>query len=421
LLSTTELWQYAAGLNSSKNSSQAQEIFTSVTDKFKKRFPRKKNGMKQLPKLLFIIVAFILCTACTAKKEKPKAKPPVPVKVAQVVQKNVPVQVKAIGNIEAYTSVAIKSQVSGQISRLHFSEGSNVEKGALLVSIDPEPFQATLSQYEAALAKDQAQAKYAREQAERYAGLVKEGIVTRDQYEALHSNAESLAASVVADRAAIRNAKIQLSYCSIRSPIAGRTGTVALQPGNLVKSNDLAIVTVNQLTPIYVTFSLPEKRLAEIKRAMAAGQLKIEAVIPNEPGATESGTISFLDNAVNPATGTIKLKGTFANTSHKLWPGQFTDVVITLASRQNALVIPTHAIQTSQQGEFVYVVKQDNTVEMRQITSAAVEGEETVIEKGLAPGETVVIDGQLRLTPGATVESKEKKPAEKQPVGGTAK
>jgi multidrug efflux system membrane fusion protein len=284
----------------------------------------------------------------------------------------------------------------------------------LLVSIDPEPFQATLSQYEAALAKDQAQAKYAREQEERYAGLLKDGIVTRDQYEALHSNAESLAAAVIADRAAIRNAKIQLGYCSIRSPISGRTGTVALQPGNLAKANDLAIVTINQLTPIYVTFSLPEKRLAEIKRAMAAGQLKIEAVIPNEPGVTESGTISFLDNAVNPATGTIKLKGTFANKAHKLWPGQFTDVVITLASRNNAVVIPTHAIQTSQQGEFVYVVKGDNKVEMRQVVSAATAGEETVIEKGLAAGETVVTDGQLRLTPGATVESKEKQ----QPIKG---
>jgi multidrug efflux system membrane fusion protein len=368
--------------------------------------------MKRTVLFLILSVALFLSSACTAKKERPKTKPPVPVKVVQVVQKNVPVQVKAIGNIEAYTSVAIKSQVNGQIVRLHFTEGSNVEKGALLVSIDPEPFQATVSQYEAALAKDQAQAKYAREQAERYAGLVKDGIVTRDQYEALHSNAESLAASVVADRAAIRNAKIQLSYCSIHSPISGRTGTVALQPGNLVKANDLAIVTVNQIAPIYVTFSLPEKRLAEIKRAMAAGQLKIEAVIPNEPGATESGTISFLDNAVNPATGTIKLKGTFANKAHKLWPGQFTDVVITLASRQNAVVIPTQAIQNSQQGEFVYVVKQDNKVEMRQITSAAVAGDETVIEKGLAAGETVVIDGQLRLTPGVVVESKEKQVTE---------
>lgn len=366
--------------------------------------------MKQTS-IMMILVVLLCCSACTAKKEKPKTKPPVPVKVAQAQQKNVPVQIKAIGNIEAYTSVAIKSQVSGQIARLHFTEGSDVEKGALLISIDPEPFQATLSQYEAALAKDQAQAKFARVQVLRYEGLLKDGIVTRDQYESLQSNAESLAAAVVADRAAIKNARIQLGYCSIRSPISGRTGTIALQPGNLVKANDLPIVTVNQLTPIYATFSLPEKRLAEIKLAMAAGELKIEAAIPNEPGATEAGTISFLDNAVNPATGTIKLKGVFANKSRKLWPGQFTDVVLTLASRQNAVVVPTQSIQTSQQGEFVYVVKPDNTVEMRQVTTAAAAGEETVIEKGLAPGETVVTDGQLRLTPGAAVESKEKPPA----------
>jgi membrane fusion protein, multidrug efflux system len=360
--------------------------------------------------LLMIFAVYLLCAACTAKKEAPKAKPPVPVTVAQALQKDVPVQVKAIGTVEAFTSVAIKSQVSGQIARLHFQEGSDVEKGALLISIDPEPFQATVSQYEAALAKDQAQAKFAREQVLRYEGLLKEGIVTRDQYELLQSNAASLAATVVADHAAIKNARIQLGYCSIRSPISGRTGTIALQPGNLVRANDLPIVTVNQLSPIYVTFSLPEKLLAEVKRAMAAGQLKIEAVIPNEPGSMEVGTISFLDNSVNPATGTIKLKGVFANKSHKLWPGQFTDVLITLASRQNAVVVPTHAIQTSQQGEFVYVVKPDNTVEMRQVTSAAA-GEEAVIEKGLAAGETVVVDGQLRLTPGATVESKEKQPA----------
>jgi multidrug efflux system membrane fusion protein len=364
--------------------------------------------MKTTVALVTMSLALLCCSACTAKKEKPKAKPPVPVKVAQAVQKDVPVQIRAIGNIEAFTTVAIKSQVSGQIARIHFSEGSDVEKGALLVSINPEPFQATLSQFEANLAKDQAQAKFARDQADRYAGLLAEGIVTRDQYELLHSNAVSLAAAVAADRAAINNARIQLGYCSIRSPIAGRTGTIAMQPGNLVKENDLPIVTVNQLSPIYVTFSLPEMRLAEVKRAMAQGQLKVEAMIPNEPGAVETGSISFLDNAVNQATGTIKLKGVFANRARKLWPGQFTNVLLTLATRQKAVVVPTHAIQTGQQGEFVYVVKADNSVEMRPVTPATVLGEDTVIDKGLAAGETVVTDGQLRLTPGAVVETKEK-------------
>lgn len=367
--------------------------------------------MKQTVMIMACSAVLLGNTSCTAKNEKPKAKPPVPVKVAQVLQKDLPVQVKAIGNIEAYTSVAIKSQVSGQIARVHFSEGSDVEKGALLVSIDPEPFVAALGQSEAALAKNQAQARFAVEQAKRYEGLLKEGIVTHDQYEQLRANAESFAAAVVSDRAAVRNAKIQLNYCSIRSPVSGRTGAIALQPGNLVKANDLAIVTVNQITPIYVTFSLPEMRLAEIKKGMASGRLKVEAAIPNEPGVTETGTISFLDNAVNPATGTIKLKGTFANKSRKLWPGQFTDVLITLATRKNALVVPTAAIQASQQGEFVYVVKPDSRVEMRPVTTVAAAGEESLVE-GVAPGETVVIDGQLRLTPGALVASKEKQPTE---------
>lgn len=366
--------------------------------------------MKQPSAILTIFAVFLLCAACTAKKDKPKAKPPVPVKVVQALQKDVPVQVKAIGNIEAYTSVAIKSQVSGQIARIHFTEGSDVQKGDLLISIDPEPFQATVSQFEAALAKDQAQARFAADQAKRYEGLLKDGIVTHDQYDLLKSNAESLAASVAADRAAIKNAKIQLGYCSIRSPISGRTGTIALQPGNLVKANDLPLVTINQVSPIYATFSIPEKMLTEVKRAMAAGQLKIEALIPNEAGSTEIGTISFLDNAVNPATGTIKLKGVFANKSRKLWPGQFTDVLMTLGQRKNAVVVPTQAIQTSQQGEFVYVAKPDNTVEMRQVTATAA-GEETVVEKGLTEGESVVVDGQLRLTPGASVATKEKQPA----------
>lgn len=330
----------------------------------------------------------------------------------QAVQKDLPVQIKAIGNVEAFSSIAIKSQVNGQIVRVHFTEGSDVKKGALLVSLDPEPFQAALHQAEAALIKDQAQAKYAHEQAKRYEGLLKEGIVTHDQYDMLRSNAESLAATLVADRATIKNAKIQLGYCSIRSPISGRTGAVTIQQGNLVKANDLPIVTVNQIAPINVTFSLPENKLAEIKRGMTHGEMKIIAIIPNEPGAKESGTVSFLDNTINAATGTIKLKGVFTNKSHKLWPGQFTDVLITLSTLKNAVVIPVQGVQTGQQGEFVYIVGADKKVEMRQVKSIA-SGEEAIIEKGVAAGETIVIDGQLRLTPGAIVDAGEKQSAEK--------
>lgn len=368
--------------------------------------------MRQTSLLLICSLLFLSCTSCSQKKEKPKTKPAVPVKIAQAAQKDMPTQLKSIGTIEPFTSVALKSQVSGQISRVHFTEGADIQKGALLVSIDPEPFLSDLRQAEANLAKNQAQAKFAQEQAKRYEGLLKEGIVTRDQYDLLRTSAESLSATVAADQAAVAAAKIQLGYCSIRSPIAGRAGALSLQPGNLVKANDLPIVTINQITPINVTFSLPENRLTEVKRAMAAGQLKVETRIPNEPGAAETGTISFLDNAVNSATGTIKLKGVFANKTRKLWPGQFTDLLLTLATRKNAVVVPAQAIQTGQQGEFVYVVSADKKVEMRPVTSVAA-GDEAIIEKGLAEGETVVIDGQLRLTPGAVVETGEKQAAGK--------
>lgn len=327
-----------------------------------------------------------------------------PVSVATAARKDVPVQLKAIGNIEPFNSVAIKSQVNGQIAKVHFQDGCDVRKGALLVTLQPESFQAALNQSEAALTRDLAQAKFAREQAERYQQLVAEGIVTKDQYDQLRTNAESAAAAVAADRAAIANARIQLNYCYIRSPISGRTGNLALQLGNLVKANDLTLVTINQISPIYATFSIPEKSLPEVKKAMAGRALKIEAVVPNDPNGKETGTISFLDNAVNSATGTIRLKGVFANADRKLWPGQFVDVVMTLGVRRDAVVVPTQAVQVGQQGQYVYVVKPDKTAEMRPVTVAAEQAGESIIEKGVAPGETVVVSGQLRLTPGAKVE-----------------
>lgn len=353
-----------------------------------------------------LAAALLACGACSAKKEKPKTKPPVPVTVAIAIQKDVPVQLKAIGNIEPYTSVAIKSQVNGQIARVHFREGSDVQKGSLLITLAPESFKAALSQCEATLTKDLAQSKFAHDQARRYELMLKDGIVTQDQFDQLQANAESFAATVAADRAAVNNAKIQLSYCYLRSPIFGRTGKLLLQPGNLTKANDVPLVMINQINPIYVTFSIPENKLAEVKKAMAGGELKIEAVIPNEPGSKEIGTISFLDNTVNAATGTIKLNGVFANKSRKLWPGQFVDVVMTLSSLHNAVVVPTQAIQISQQGQFIYVVKPDKKVEMRLVTVGTACGGESVIEKGIAPGETLVVNGQLRLVPGAKVSAK---------------
>ncbi|MDD2500066.1 MAG: efflux RND transporter periplasmic adaptor subunit [Geobacter sp.] len=371
--------------------------------------------MNLIARILCVAVLLVFLCGCTASKEKTKPKPLIPVMVARAVQKTVPVQIKGIGTIEAVSTVAVKAQVSGQISRIHLPEGSEVRQGDLLVSIDPEPFQVVLRQAEATLARSQAQARFAADQARRYEGLLKEGIVTHDQYDQLRANAESLSAAVAADRAAVANARIQLGYCSIRSPLTGRTGAVALHAGNLVKANDLTIMTVNQISPINVSFNLPEKRLAELKQAMAGGQLKVEALIPQQPGVAETGSISFLDNAVNPATGTIKLKGLFANKARRLWPGQFAELVLTLASRQNAVVVPASAVQNGQQGEYVYVVSKDQKAELRQVVTAPAAEGETVIEKGVASGETVVIDGQLRLTPGAVVT------AELPPAGGKQK
>jgi multidrug efflux system membrane fusion protein len=353
------------------------------------------------------MVLVALC-ACTGKKEQPRPRPPAPVTVAVATLKSVPVQIRAIGNVEAYNTVTIKSQINGQLNRVHFREGEDVRKGDLLFSIDSRTYEAALKQAQATLAKDQAQAKYLQEQARRYGALLKDGIVTQDQYDQVRANADAYEATIASDRAAVDSARVQLEYCSIRSPLDGRTGTVTVQAGNLVKANDNPVlVTINQVNPIYVTFALPEKELAEIKRQLSTGNLRVEAVIPQDSRGGAQGEISFLDNSVDTATGTIKLKGTFANRERRLWPGQFVNVVITLATRPNAVVVPMAAVQTGQQGQYLFVVKGDGTVEMRQVTTSAAGNNETVIEKGVQPGDRVVTDGHMRLTQGAMVEIKQ--------------
>lgn len=353
----------------------------------------------------------LLLAACSPGKEKPKAKPAVPVKVAVAQRKTVPVQIRVIGNVEAYNTVSIKAQVNGMLDAVHFKEGRDVKKGQLLFTIDKRPFVAALKQAGAALARDAAQARFAREQARRYGELIKDGIVTQDQFDQYRANADALAESVQADRAAVDNAAVLLSYCSIRSPIDGRTGNLMVQRGNLVKANDVPVlVTINQINPIYVTFSVPEKELAAIKRYSAAGKLGVEAYIPNDPGPAETGTLSFMDNAVDTATGTIKIKGTFANNGRRLWPGQFVNVVLTLTSIPNAVVVPTQAVQTGQSGQFVFVVKPDRTVESRPVATGETFGGEIVLSNGVRPGETVVTDGQLSLAPGSRVAPKTDRP-----------
>jgi membrane fusion protein, multidrug efflux system len=336
----------------------------------------------------------------------PPAQPLVPVTVAPVVRKTVPVEVRAIGNVMAYSTVAVKSRIAGQLLKVSFQEGQDVRKGDLLFTIDARPFQAALKQAEATLAHDQYQAANAAADAARYEALYKQGIIPRQQADQSRANADALKAQVNADQAAIENAKVQLAYTTISSPLDGRAGNLLIHEGNMIKENDAPMVVINQVEPIFAAFSVPQMYLPRIKRYMAARTLKVQAVPKEEGSAPVTGDLSFIDNAIDVSTGTIQLKATFRNQQRTLWPGQFVDVVLGLSSQPNALLVPAEAVQNGQRGPYVYVVKSDSTVEPRLVTiGRTVEGQ-AVIDKGLAAGETVVTDGQLRLSPGAKVRVK---------------
>jgi len=377
----------------------------------KEGFPLQNLRLDTVFPRLMLLLCLAVPPLAGCSKEQPggKEKAAVPVNVARAGQKSVPVELRAIGNVEPYATVAVKSMVTGSIGRVHFREGDEVGKGTLLFTIDPRPFQAALSQAKANLARDLAKAANAKEQARRYASLVQEGIVTREQYDQIQADADALSASAASQRAAVESARLQLDYCYIRAPMAGRTGNLAVHAGNLVKENDApALVTINQITPLYVSFALPEKELGTVRAKMAGG-LPVRAAIPDSGHPDEQGVVSFIDNLVDMTTGTIRVKGTFENARRRLWPGQFVNLTLTLDVRQNAVVVPTQAVQTGQQGEFVYLVKPDSSVEMRPVDTGAAQGGETVVEKGVAPGDTVVTDGQMRLTPGAQISVKKGK------------
>jgi multidrug efflux system membrane fusion protein len=329
----------------------------------------------------------------------------VPVTVAEVVQRTVPIQVSAIGNVEAYSTVGVKPQVTGEIIGVHFSEGQDVTKGQRLFTIDPRPFRADLDRAEAALIQDQARARNAEQQAARYTRLVEEGVASREQADQLQTNYEALQAAVNADRAAVEYYKVQLSYTRIAAPIDGRTGDLMLHLGNVVKANpDTPMVTINQVEPIYVDFSVPQQVLPEIREYAAQGELAISALLPGQEERPEEGTLSFIDNAVSLTTGTIKLKGTFPNRQRRLWPGQFVNVVLTLAREPNAIVVPSQAVLSGQEGQYVFVVTPELTAESRPVVPGRSLNGATVIASGLQPGEKVVTDGQVRLLPGSSVE-----------------
>ncbi len=361
---------------------------------------------KQTAILLFALLA--AAAGCSKQKAAAPEKPPVPVAVATVAQRPVPVELAAIGNVEAYSTVDIKARINGQVFSVHFQEGQDVKQGQLLFTIDPRPFQVALAQAEASLAKDSAQLETAKIQQRRYERLFEEGVVSSEQNDQVRTNAEALEALVKADKAAIEAAKLDLAYCSISSPIDGRTGNLMVHAGNLVKANDVPVlVTILQVNPIYVTFSLPEKELPETKARMAEGKVRVEATPPKASGNPEEGVLTFVDNTVNTTTGTIKLKATFANAARRLWPGLFVNVVVKLSVQPNAIVVPAQAVQAGQSGSYVFVVRPNRTAEVRPVVVARTVGGDAVIEKGLAPGELVVTDGQIRLVTGTKVEFKE--------------
>jgi membrane fusion protein, multidrug efflux system len=400
----------------------------------------------QASKLLGVLVAAILLAGCGSAptevgdsgkgKGKGKGKNagggPVPVEVAKATLKNVPVDIQVVGNVEAYSVVSVRAQTGGMLNEVRFKEGDYVKKGDLLFVIDPKPLEgqmnsakanlsksmALLKQAEATLARDTASANYARDQADRYQKGVDQGVFAKEQAEQLKSAAaaqmqileadraaiNSAKAQVDADQSAINNLNIQLSYTTVEAQIEGRTGNISQKAGNIITANTTDLATIYQVEPIYVTFAVPEARLADVKRYSENGKLLVTARAQDGTGDSEQGELTFIDNAVDTSTGTIKLKGTFQNKGHKLWPGQFVNVSLRLTMRNNAVVVPNQAVQTGQDGTYVYVVGEDRAVSVVPIKTGPRIDQDMVIDEGLKGGETVVTEGQLRLQPGSRVQ-----------------
>lgn len=358
---------------------------------------------------LVIVAASALALFSCGRGEGKEAKGgrPVPVAVAVAKSMTVPVLVSAVGNVEAFASVAVTPQATGVIAKQLVRDGQDVAKGQLLFLIDPRTYQASVQEAQARLQKDQAQAKKAEDDLKRFQALFDQGAVSRDQLEQMQTNVGTLRATLALDRAQVEQARLQLGYASISSPIAGRAGHVLVQEGNVVgKSNDdRTLVVINQLEPIYVTFAVPESYLPEIQKQSALGALRVEART-GEGEVLDTGELSSIDNSVDKATGTIRLKAVFENKARRLWPGQFVRTFLRLAERENAVVAPSQAVQSGVNGQYVFVVKDDMTVDMRSVASSPGPDQMVIIEQGVAPGEKLVVDGQIMLVPGSAVEIK---------------
>jgi multidrug efflux system membrane fusion protein len=318
----------------------------------------------------------------------------------------VPVDKRVFGHVEANLTATLRAQITGTLMTIHFKEGQSVKKGDRLFSIDPRPFEAALRQAEANLAKDKANHENAVKEAQRQKALLEKGITSQDEYDTAQTAADALSGTISADEAAIERAKIDLSYCSIDSPMDARAGAWMVHEGNLVTANETNLVVLNQVQPIQISFNVEQELLAEIQKQMAARPLQVQALIPGGEDTPEIGTLTFVDNTVDRTSGMIQMKATFPNPRERLWPGLYVNVVMTLATQPNAVVVASRAIQTGQKGLYVFVVKADDTVEARPVKIDRSLGDDTVISQGLAPGERVVTDGQLRLVPGAKVAVK---------------
>jgi multidrug efflux system membrane fusion protein len=341
---------------------------------------------------------------------------PVPVVTTTVVERPIVVAVAGVGTVEPISAVQVRAQVSGRLMQVHFAEGQEVRAGQPLFSLDPQPFQVALDQASAVLARDTAQADNAQAQLTRLKNLLDRGLLPRDQYETQLANANALTATIAADRAGVAAARLNLDYATINAPVSGRTGSLSAYTGDLVQAGSASpLVVINQLAPIYVTFSVPGKDLDQIRKFQRRTPLVVEARLSGAESeeATATGRLTFVDNAVDAQTGTIKLKGTFTNTGHDLWPGQYVDVRLVLTTEPKALVVPSVAVQAGQAGPFVFIVDEQKHATTRPVSVARTEGDLSVIASGLSAGDVVITDGQLRVTPNAVV-------APRAPIGAEA-
>ncbi len=359
----------------------------------------------------FCVTLCVSLTACSPSAAPAPAsggsEAAVPVTTGRVVEKEMPIEATVVGTVEAYSTVAVRAQVTGELKAVNFRQGDDVSAGQVLFTLDPRPLEAALNQAEANLQRDTAQLANAKVIAQRMDDLVERGVGTREQRDTARTQAAALEAVVGANTAAVENARVQLQYTTIRAPIAGRTGALMVNAGNLVRANDqLPLVVINQVSPIYASFGIPEALLPSLRRYMSQRELQVLATPPNEDGAPAEGSITFVDNQVDQTTGTIRIKATFPNANRRLWPGQFVNITIRMASDPRAIVVPTVAVQAGPEGQYVFVVKNDSTVEMRPVTVARTAGTETVLREGVKPGETIVTDGQLRLVPGSRISVK---------------